>query len=366
MIKPRGGLLDIAAYKPGRPAPAGNGAQPCGYKLSANESPFGASPKAREAYQSCAADLHVYPEAGSPHLRAALSDHCGLELERLICGAGSDELISLLTRAYSGPGDAVVKSEYGFVMYDISAMSCGAEVRRAPEADHLADPDAIAGLADERAKLVFLANPNNPTGARLPFSEVCRLRDLLPPHVLFVLDEAYAEFLPVAEQGESLEWARAREDVVVLRTFSKAYGLAALRVGWGYCPASVRDVLDRIRAPFNVTRPAEFAAIAALKDQTFLRQAVADTIRLREQLAADLRGLGLDVRDSMANFLLVKTPHEWGGSEVALQALQNLGVVARAVNEYGLSEYVRVTVGLDDANRAVHDGFRAFRERAGS
>ena len=347
---PRPGILAIEAYVGGKAKAEGRSDVA---KLSANESPLGPSPHAIEAYRRLAADLHRYPDGGSVELRAALGDFCGRDPARIVCGAGSDELISLLLQAYAGPGDEVIHSAHGFLMYRLSALAVGATPVAAPEtADLMMSVDAILERVTPRTRLVFLANPNNPTGTHLPTAEIARLHAGLPVHVLLVLDAAYAEYVDRADYDDGFALADAAPNVVVLRTFSKIMGLAALRLGWCYAPSAVVDVLNRVRGPFNVSAAAQAAGPAALADRAHLAAARAHNDRWRPWLTAELERLGFQLTPSVGNFVLVRT----GSVERARAMLATLeagGVLARAMGGYGLPECVRISIGLEAENRRV-------------
>ncbi|MGH6932506.1 MAG: pyridoxal phosphate-dependent aminotransferase, partial [Dongiaceae bacterium] len=264
MLNPRPGIMDIAPYRGGESRLDGHAKV---IKLASNENPLGPSPRAIAAYRELAAELHRYPDGGADALRQAIADHHGLEAAQIVCGAGSDELITLLVRGYAGPGDEVLYSQYGFLMYALAAKTVGAVPVGAPEPELRTDVDALLGLITPRTRLLFLANPNNPTGCLLPSAEVLRLHAGLPKDVLLVLDSAYAEYVGGEDYQDGARLVRASDNVVMLRTFSKIHCLAALRIGWAYGPPAVADVLNRVRNPFNVNAPAQAAALAALTDR---------------------------------------------------------------------------------------------------
>ena len=268
---PQPGILDIEPYVPGKSGAKGAKV----YKLSSNESPLGASPKAVAAFSKESSRLELYPDGSAKSLREAIAARYGLKTETIVCGAGSDELLQLLAHAYLGPGDEAIYSQYGFLVYPIAIKANGATAIVAPERDFTAGVDAILARVSERTRIVFLANPNNPTGTYLPFSEVKRLHAGLPKRVLLVLDAAYAEYVRRNDYESGIELVSTFDNVVMTRTFSKIYGLAGLRLGWAYCPAHVADVLNRIRGPFNVSAPAMAAGAAAIADQAFVERAVA-------------------------------------------------------------------------------------------
>jgi len=339
---PKPGIMQIAQYIPGR-ATAEGVERPL--KLSANENPLGCSEAARAAYMGAASELHLYPDAKTSRLRAAIAEKYRLEPERLVFGAGSDEIFGMAAQVYLGAGDNAVQPQYGFAAWAIAVCAAGAWMKSAPERDHVVDVDALVSSIDECTRIVFLANPANPTGTMLPFSEIQRLHDAMPSNVLLVLDGAYAECaqeLPGFSDG--LEWARDKENVVVTRTFSKAYGLASLRIGWAYAPADVAEALNRIRLPFSVTRAGEVAAIAALTDEAFLRRSVQTFANGRQRLNGALQKLGLRTLPSAANFVTACFPNAKDISD----GLARRGVLVRHLAGYGMPDWLRISVGTPD------------------
>ena len=261
---PNPGILDIAPYTPGKSPVPEPGRKV--FKLSANETPFGPSPSAMEVYKEAAAHLEDYPEGTSRVLREAIGRAFGLDPDRIICGAGSDEILNLLAHTYLARGDEAISTAHGFLVYPIATMANGATNVVAPETDFTADVDAILKLVTPRTKLVWLANPNNPTGTYLPFDEVKRLRAGLPPQVLLVLDAAYSDYVSRNDYELGIELVATTDNTVMTHTFSKIHGLAALRIGWMFGPAHIVDAVNRIRGPFNVSTPAMLAAVAAIED----------------------------------------------------------------------------------------------------
>jgi histidinol-phosphate aminotransferase len=359
---PKPGIMDIHAYVPGK-AQAPGFAEPV--KLSANENPLGSSRKAHEAYASADASLHVYPDPRTSIVRAAIAQKHGLEPERLIFGCGSDEVFALLNQTFLEPGDNMIQGEYGFAAFAIGALACQAEVRRAKEPDFRIDVDEILKCVDERTRLIFLANPGNPTGTWIPFREVERLHAALPPSVLLVLDGAYGEFCLDPAFDDGLGFARDKANVVVTHTFSKLHGLAALRIGWGYAPAEVASAVDRIRLPFNTSIAAQRAAVAALADKDFQKETIALNETWRPRLAQQLGGLGLDViGPSAANFLLVGFPKTPGRTATEAEAhLSARGLLVRQLLNYGMPDHLRMTIGLEAHNRALIDALADFMGR---
>ncbi|BBF94758.1 histidinol-phosphate transaminase [Blastochloris tepida] len=345
------GVLAISPYVPGKSSAPGAAKV---FKLSSNETPLGPSPKAVAAYAALADKLEFYPDGASTALREAVGATFGLDPDHIVCGAGSDEILNLLARAYIGPGDEGIFCTYGFLVYRLAILAAGGVPVVAPETNYTADVDAILSKVTPRTKIVFLANPNNPTGTYLPFDEVKRLQRSLPGHVLLVLDAAYAEYVRRNDYETGIELVATSENVVMCRTFSKIYGLAGLRIGWMYGPSHVVDALNRIRGPFNVGSPAIAAGVAALADTDHVAAAVAHNDRWLPWLTAEIASLGLDVTPSVGNFLLVHFPSEPGRTAKDADAfLTARGLVLRGVGAYGLPGALRLTVGDEEANRLV-------------
>jgi histidinol-phosphate aminotransferase len=353
--QPKAGILSIEAYVPGKSKAKGSRI----FKLSANESPIGASAAAMEAYHSAASQLARYPDGSAAALREAIASRYGLNADHIVCGAGSDEILQLLAHAYLGAGDEAIYSQYGFLVYPIAIASNGATAVVAPEKDFLADVDAILARVTTKTRMVFLANPNNPTGRYLPFSEVRRLHRGLPANVILVLDAAYAEFVRANDYEAGIELVSGAENVVMTRTFSKIYGLAALRLGWAYCPAHIADVLNRVRGPFNVSSAAIAAGVAAIKDQAFVDKAQSFNSQWLPWLGDALTGLGLAVVPSVGNFVLVRFPQERPAAEADAYLLDH-GIVVRRMEAYGLADALRISVGTEEANHHVVETLRAF------
>lgn len=357
-LTPRPGVLDIAPYVGGRSDING---QSDVIKLSSNESPLGPSPRAIAAVEEIAGQVHRYPDGGSDDLRNALGDHYGLDPARIVCANGSDEIFQLVCRGYVGEGDEVLYSEHGFLMYPIVAKAAGATPVTAPETALTANVDALLEQVTPRTKVVFLANPNNPTGTYLPEGEVARLHKGLPADTLLVIDAAYAEYVTRNDYDPGIRLVDAASNVIMTRTFSKIYGLAGLRLGWAYCPAPVADVLNRVRGPFNVTMPAQMAGIEALRDVQFMDRTRAHNEEWREWLTNELIGMGLDVTPSVANFVLVRFPGASGHTAKDADAwLSSRGIIVRAMAGYGLPDCLRITVGRQQDNMAVTQALAAF------
>jgi histidinol-phosphate aminotransferase len=348
---PRPGVMAIEAYVPGKSAaPAGVRV----IKLSSNETPLGPSPKAAEAFASVGAKLALYPDGSALKLREAIGAKFGLDPARLICGSGSDELLSLITNAYVGPGDEGVYSEHGFLVYKIAILAAGGTPVPVKERDLTADVDALLGAVTPRTRIVYLANPNNPTGTYLPFDEVKRLHAGLPSNVILLLDAAYAEYVRRNDYASGLELVATSSNVVMTRTFSKIYGLANLRLGWLYGPAAIIDALNRIRGPFNVNGAALEAGAAAIADDAHVAKAVEHNERWLPFMAEELGKLGLCVTPSVGNFLLVHFPNEKGRTAPEADAfLTARGLILRRMDAYALPGALRLTIGDEEANRAV-------------
>jgi len=338
-IRPQPGILDIALYVGGESSLPGHAQV---LKLSSNENPFGASPAALAAYRAAGESLHRYPSSDHAGLRAAIAEVHGLDAGRILCGNGSDEIIAFLTQAYAGPGREVVHTEHGFAMYRIAALAAGATPVEVRERERRTDVDAILAACSERTALVFIANPNNPTGTMIGADEVARLAAHLPPQALLVLDGAYAEFVAGFDGHAGL--VEARDNVVMTRTFSKIHGLGGLRVGWGYGPAHVIEVLTRLRGPFNVSGPALAAAEAAVRDTGFTGRCLTENTANRATLTAALREAGVACDDSEANFVLARFADR-AAAEACDRALRDAGIIVRRVAGYGFPEALRITVG---------------------
>jgi histidinol-phosphate aminotransferase len=356
--QPRPGVLDIAPYVPGKSSAPGVAKV---FKLSSNETPLGPSPKAIEAYRAVGAHLEDYPDGAAGDLREAIGAAFGLDPARIICGAGSDDLLNLIARTYLADGDEAIHTTHGFLVYPIATRGTGAKPVVAAEKDYTADVDAILAAVTPRTKVVFLANPNNPTGTYIPFDEVKRLHRGLPAHVLLVLDAAYAEYVVRNDYESGLELVATSENVVMCRTFSKIHGLAALRLGWMVGPAHVVDAINRIRGPFNVNAPAIAAGVAAMRDAAHVERSRAHNTQWLGWLAEEIGKLGLKVTPSVANFLLIHFPSTPGKTAKDADAfLTKRGLILRAVGAYGLPNALRMSVGTEEANRLVVAALKEF------
>jgi histidinol-phosphate aminotransferase len=355
---PRPEIMAIDAYVPGKSGVAGVAKV---HKLSSNESPLGPSPKALAAFHAAARDLAVYPDGSARALREAVGRRFGLDPARVLCGNGSDEIIALLAHVFLRPGDEGLYSEHGFLEYPIAIRAAGAIPVVAPETNRTAGVDALLAKVTSRTKILYLANPNNPTGTYLPHSEIGRLHAGLPADCLLVLDAAYAEYVTRNDYAAGIELAGSRENVVMTRTFSKIYGLASLRIGWAYGPAHVVDAINRVRPPFNLNGPAIAAGVASLEDAAHVEAAIQHNARWLPWLAESIMKLGIEVTPSAANFLLL----EFGRNRVrdAAEAdayLSARGYILRAVSAYGLPQCLRLTVGDEEANRGLVEALTEF------
>lgn len=333
-------------------------------KMSANESPLGPSPRAVAAMQAACVDAHRYPDGASTILREAIAAHHGLEAERIMCGTGSDEALTLLAHAYTGPGDEIMFVRHGFMVYPIAAQRMGASIVEVPDRNYTADVDALLAAVTARTRILYLANPNNPTGTYISDGEVRRLHAGLPGNVILVLDSAYAEYVNKPDYTCGMALARTAQNVVTTRTFSKIYGLAAERIGWCYGPQPIIDTLNKVRGPFNVTSPGLAGAVAALNDQDWIAKARAHNDYWLPWLSEHITELGLSAVPSVCNFVLIRFP-ETGGctADAANRYLQEAGYILRWLPGQGLPDCLRLTVGTEDENRGVINALRGFMQQ---
>jgi histidinol-phosphate aminotransferase len=354
--RPRPEILDISPYVGGESNLPGVNRV---FKLSSNEGAFGVPPGAQAAYAKLAGELHRYPDGDAAELRRAIGARFRLDPARIVCGAGSDDLIYQLCLAYGGPGREIVMSEHGFSIYQIAGTYSGSRVVKTRERNLTADVDAMLAAVSPATRLVFLANPNNPTGSMLPHAEVARLRAGLPPEVLLVLDAAYAEYVERPDYDPGITLVDGADNTVMTRTFSKIFGLGGMRIGWAYAPPAVIDVLNRVRAPFNVSIAAQAAAIAALAEPGWVETGRTHNAAFRAKLADGLRAAGIKVWPSEGNFVLADfgTPQR---AESADAFLRSRGVIARPVGAYGLSHCLRITVGTAEEVGIVVDTLTEF------
>ncbi|MDZ4777628.1 MAG: histidinol-phosphate transaminase [Alphaproteobacteria bacterium] len=346
--KPLPGILDIEPYKGGESVLPGI-AKPI--KLASNENALGASAAALKAFADAASKSHLYPEGRATVLRNAIAARYGLDPERIVCGAGSDEIFHLLGSAYLAPGDEIVQSEHGFLVYRIVAQTAGAATISAPDRDFTVDVDAMLAAVTAKTKMVFLANPNNPTGTYLPFAEVRRLHAGLPEDVLLVIDAAYAEYVRRNDYEAGVALVSEFDNVVMTRTFSKIHGLAALRLGWAYGPAAVIDVLNRIRTPFNVSTAAQMAGVAAIEDTGFVERTIEHNASELDRVSAGLQSYGITITPSVGNFVLAHLPK--GKAADADAFLRSRGLIVRRVAAYGLPDALRISIGTTAENDAL-------------
>ncbi len=352
---PKPGILEIEAYVPGKSSAKGTKI----HKLSSNESPIGASSMAVTAYRQAAEKLALYPDGSATALRDAIAQRYGLSADRIICGAGSDEILQLLAHAYLGPGDEAVYSQYGFMVYPIVIQANGATSVVAKETTFTTDVDAMIAAVTPKTKIVFVANPNNPTGTYVSYQDLRRLHAALPPDVLLIVDAAYAEFVTANDYEPGIALVSEFENVVMTRTFSKIHGLAALRLGWAYGPLHVMDVLNRMRGPFNVSLPAIAAGVASIQDTSFMDQALVHNTRWLRWLTDEISKLGLSVVPSVGNFVLVHFTKEKTAAK-ADAYLQDEGLVVRRMDGYGMPNALRMSVGTEEANHALVKALKGF------
>ena len=361
--QPRPEILGIDPYVPGKSHVPGVAKV---HKLSSNESPLGPSPRAIEAVHALADSLELYPDGASTALREAIGRRYGLDPARIICGNGSDELLALLAHVFLHPGDEGLYSQYGFLTYPICIRAAGGIPVVAKEADRTASVDAILEKASARTKVVYLANPNNPTGTYLPFSEVKRLHAGLAPHTLLVIDAAYAEYVTRNDYAAGLELAATADNVVMTRTFSKIHGLAGLRIGWAYGSDHVIDALNRVRGPFNLNGAAQAAGVASLGDGAHIERAITHNSRWLPWLTEAIAELKIEVTPSVGNFLLLTFPKQSGRTAANADAfLSARGLILRSVAAYGLPDSLRLSVGGEEANKGVVAALSEFMRGEG-
>ncbi len=350
-------ILEISPYVPGAYAKSAKRL----IKLSSNENPMGCSPKVKEAISYEIAKLNRYPDGSSQAIRDKIGEVYNINSERIICGAGSDELITLICIAFGGVDAEVVYTKHGFLMYPISALSVGSKPVVAEEKNLKADVDEILNKVTDKTSIVFLANPNNPTGSYLNDKEIWRLAKGLPKHVLLVLDMAYAEYVTVADYPDAVKLVDEFDNIIMLRTFSKAYGIPSLRLGWAYSSDYIIDILNRVRGPFNVSSLAQAAGIAALSDKEFVAKSIEHNTKWLAVVKEALEDMGLIVCPSVANFILV----DFSTPEKAIRAdehLRNEGISGRMMGAYGLPSCMRFTIGLEDENKILLETLSKFMQ----
>lgn len=356
--QPKSGVMDIAIYVPGKSkVPAGVKL----HKLSSNESPMGASPDAVSAIANVISNMEDYPDGSSTALREAIAEVHGLNADNIICGNGSDEILSLLANTYLSKGDEAIFTEHGFLVYRIATLAAGATPVVVKEQNCKADVDEILNAVTPKSKLVFLANPNNPTGTYLPIEEIRRLHSSLPGHVVLVIDAAYAEYVRRNDYESGVEMVSANSNVIMTRTFSKIYGLAALRIGWAYGPRHMIDALNRVRGPFNVNAAAIAAGSAAIRDKVHLERSIVHNDEWLVKVTQELEELGLEVTPSVGNFVLVHFPdNSEKTASGADQYLTKRGYVLRMVGGYGFPNALRMTIGSEEANLGALVALREY------
>lgn len=351
-------IMEIVPYLPGESKVKNQGKV---IKLSSNENPFGPSPKAIAAMKAAAEKAHLYPDGGSHELRRAIGKVHDIDPAQIVCGAGSDELIALISQAYAGQGDEILYNEFGFLMYPISARRAGAKPVIAPEKNYCVDIDSVLAKVTGKTKIVFLASPNNPTGSYITKREFARLRNGLPDNVLLVIDAAYAEYVTKDDYEPGTSLVEAGNNTVMLRTFSKLYGLASLRLGWAYAPEGIIDVLNRVRGPFNVSGMSQAAGVAAMEDQEYVKKVRDHNSKWLDKLTVELSKIGLKVFPSAANFVLVEFPENSGKTaQDADNFLKDNAIIGRRMEAYGLPRCLRFSIGLEQENGALIKALSEF------
>ncbi len=360
--RPHAGVLAVDTYVPGKSKLQGFSGTV--HKLSSNETPLGASPAAKAAFQTAIDKLEGYPDGTATPLREALGRQHGLDPARIVCGAGSDELLFMLANIFCEPGDEGIYTEQGFLLYRVAILAADATPVVVRERDFKVDVDAILAAVTARTRIVYIANPANPTGTYLARAEVTRLADALPKNVLLVLDAAYAEYATAGDYDCGFDLVHDRENVVVTRTFSKIYGLASLRLGWCYAPAAVCDAMNRVRSPFNINDPAMRAGVAAVGDQQHVAAAIAHNTHWRDIATREISALGFPVTASAANYVLIhlRDAEEAAAADAFLSAR---GLILRMVGAYGLPQCLRLSIGSEQAMRLVIEVFADFAQQRG-
>lgn len=360
-LTPKKGVLDIAAYVPGKSKVPEHVKL---HKLSSNESPLGPSPKAKSAMIEVATNLEIYPDGSALALRQAIAKTHGLNVDNILCGNGSDEILSMIGATYLKPDDEVIFTEHGFLVYRIVTLANSCVPVVVKEKNYTTDVDAIIAAVTPKTRMIFLANPNNPTGTYIPFDEVKRLHAALPKNVILVLDAAYAEYVRSNDYEAGIELVSNTKNVLMTRTFSKIYGLASLRVGWCYGPPEMIDAMNRIRGPFNLNSAAIAAGSASMLDGAYLEETISYNVKWLEWVSEEVTKLGLVVTPSVANFVLIHFTDEKGKTAADADAfLTNRGLILRAVGSYGLPNALRMSIGTENANRLVVEALAEFLDK---
>ena len=349
-------MLDISPYVPGK---SDSGSTKRIIKLSSNETPLGTSDKVLNVLKNSTINPYRYPDGSANNLREALAKKHSLGKDRIICGNGSDEILSLLAHCFSGPGDEVIYSQHGFLVYPIAVKAAGANPVTAPEKNLRSDVESIIKLSTNNTKLCYIANPNNPTGTYLSIEELVALRRGLPEETILVIDSAYAEYVEKSDYSDGINLVNKYDNIVCTRTFSKIYGLAALRIGWMYASRDIVEYMNRIRLPFNTNSIAQTAAIEALKDNDFIKNAKKHNDIWKPWIEKKLQEIGLDTVDGVANFVLAKFNNELQAN-LCYQFLEKKGILVRSIKEYKLPEYLRITVGLEEENKIMCEEIKNF------
>lgn len=354
--EPINNILEIVPYKGGEAKIEGVDKV---FKLSSNENPLGSSNAAKTAFLNAAEELHMYPDGGHLALRNAIAKRYGIDAERIVCANGSDEIFQLLGRAYLNPGDEIIQSEYGFLVYRLIAQQAGAKCVSAKAKNFQTQTDAILACVTERTKIVFIDNPSNPTGTYVAYDEIKRLHAALPKNVLLVLDAAYAEYVFANDYSSGMELAGEFDNVLMTRTFSKIHGLAALRIGWCYGPQRIIDTLHRVRGPFNVNLPALAAGAAAIEDVGFAQNSATFNNEWLGRLSEFMVSIGLRPIPSVTNFIMVEFENEKRADECDA-FLKSKGLIVRKIAAYNLGNCLRISIGTDEANKKLMSSLREF------
>ncbi|MDG2187947.1 MAG: histidinol-phosphate transaminase [Hyphomicrobiales bacterium] len=355
-IQPKEGIFEISRYKGGKGASTNKG-----IKLSSNESAIGPSQMAIKAFIEASSSLSIYPDGNSTLLKENISATYGLDIKKIFCGAGSDEILNLIANAYLLPGDEVVYSEHAFLLYRIITLANNAKPIVAPEIGLKANVDNIINSITSRTKIVFIANPNNPTGSYLNKDELYDLRKRMPDKILLVVDGAYAEYVQEVDYCDGLDLVSEKSNTIMTRTFSKVYGLASLRIGWAYCPTFIIETLNKIRGPFNLSTASIYAGSAALKDTDHVQKSIALNTEEKEYLNEEYTSMGVNVIKGVANFLLldfrnVDHTNYIGEQEISDNLndyLYKNNIFLRDVSDYGLTGHLRLSIGNKEQNRIV-------------